>query len=512
MKVGAALAVTVAIAIAQSERPAPGTVTAVRHWSQGEVTRVAVEISGDFHFVTERLHNPERVYFDIPDARPRFDTRRLYNEQFEDPLLKRIRVAETLPSVTRVVLDLGPSVEISTSQLTNPNRLIIELRHSLVPTITEAPPPVRTEAKAPDVPPAVAKLDTPKPPRPLKPLNTDTLPPANSAPSTTALPDPPAAVEPSRTSVAKVERLNKVATELPRPEKPAPPPVESVRPEKVATTPSTAPETNLAVETGKAAHHTTNGETSLVRALGLKIGRVVIDPGHGGHDQGTQGAHGLLEKDVVLDVALRVGKLIQDRLGAEVIYTRTDDTFVPLEGRTALANEKRADLFLSIHANSSPVPRISGTETYYLNFTEAKDALDVAGRENASSQKSVFELQDIIQQITLHNKAEESRDFAGRLQHELYTFSSHYFPAVKNRGVKKAPFVVLIGATMPSVLAEIGFLSNTREEALLKKPDYRQKLAEALFHGISHYADSLSHFQVAHDTAPKPRPTNPEEH
>ena len=239
------------------------------------------------------------------------------------------------------------------------------------------------------------------------------------------------------------------------------------------------------------------GETSLVRTLGLKLQRIVIDPGHGGHDEGTQGPKGLLEKDLVLDVALRLGKLIEQRMGSEVIYTRTDDTFVPLEGRTALANEKKADLFLSIHANSSPYPRITGVETYYLNFTDSKDAMEVAARENAGSDQSIFELHDLIQKISLHDKASESRDFADRIQSALFSFSAKTFTTEKNRGVKKAPFVVLIGANMPSVLAEIGFLSNPREEALLNKPDYRQKLAEALYRGVSKYAESLSHFQVA---------------
>lgn len=213
--------------------------------------------------------------------------------------------------------------------------------------------------------------------------------------------------------------------------------------------------------------------------------------------KGRTGSTACSRKDLVLDVAMRVGKLIEDRMGAEVIYTRTDDSFVPLEGRTQLANDKKADLFLSIHANSSPVPRIAGVETYFLNFTESKDALDLAARENATSQQSVFDLRDIIQKITLHDKAEESKEFAGKVQTALYTFSARNFPAEKNRGVKKAPFVVLIGANMPSVLAEIGFLSNSREEALLKKSDYRDKLAEALYRGISRYAESLSHFQVA---------------
>ena len=250
-------------------------------------------------------------------------------------------------------------------------------------------------------------------------------------------------------------------------------------------------------EFSKGARRTSTGGSSLTRALGLKVGRIVIDAGHGGHDQGTQGPHGLLEKELVLDVAQRVGKLVEERMNAEVIYTRSDDTFIPLEGRTAIANQKKADLFLSIHANSSPYPRIAGMETFYLNFTDSKDALDVAARENASSQKSIFELQDIIQKITLHEKLDESREFAGRLQASLYALSARNIPGQKNRGIKKAPFVVLIGASMPSVLAEIGFLSNPREESLLKKSDYRQKLAESLYRGISKYAEGLSHFQLA---------------
>ena len=258
------------------------------------------------------------------------------------------------------------------------------------------------------------------------------------------------------------------------------------------TAPAAPPE-----EVALAARHTSSGTTSLVRALGLKLNRVVIDPGHGGHDQGTEGPKGLLEKELVLDVALRVGKLVQDRMGAEVIYTRSDDTFVPLEGRTALANEKKADLFLSIHANSSAYPNISGVETYYLNITGTKDAMDVASRENGPAQSSIFELQDIVKKIAQHDKSEESHEFARRIEASLFAFSLKNFPANKDRGVKTAPFIVLIGANMPSVLAEIGFVSNAKEEALLKKPDYRQRLAEALYRGMEKYAESLSHFQTA---------------
>jgi N-acetylmuramoyl-L-alanine amidase len=236
---------------------------------------------------------------------------------------------------------------------------------------------------------------------------------------------------------------------------------------------------------------------SLTRALGLKINRVVIDAGHGGHDDGTIGPHGVLEKDVVLDVALRLATLVQSRMGAEVILTRSDDTFIPLHERTAIANDHKADLFLSIHANSSPSPSVGGIETFYLNFTNNTTALEVAARENSGSDKSVGELRDLIQSITLNDKITESQTFARDIQTPLFAQAAIGNAAAHDRGVKRAPFVVLIGASMPSVLAEIGFLSNTRDERNLNRPEYRQKIAEALYRGISSYSKSLSHFEVA---------------
>jgi N-acetylmuramoyl-L-alanine amidase len=143
------------------------------------------------------------------------------------------------------------------------------------------------------------------------------------------------------------------------------------------------------------------------------------------------------------------------------------------------------------------VVRITGVETYYLNFTDSKEAMDLAARENAASERSIFELQDLLHKITLHEKIDESREFASRVQSSLFALSNRNFPGQKNRGVKKAPFVVLIGAQMPSILAEIGFVTNPREEQLLKRPDYRQKIAESLYKGLSKYAESLSHFQLA---------------
>jgi len=238
------------------------------------------------------------------------------------------------------------------------------------------------------------------------------------------------------------------------------------------------------------------GNPSLTRVFGLKIKRVIIDAGHGGKDQGTHGPNGLLEKDVVLDVAKRVGALVHERLGVEVIYTRDDDTFIPLEQRTEFANEQRGDLFISIHANSSTIRTVTGVEIYYLNFSNSKIDLETAARENAGAESSVYELQSLLQKAMLNDKLKESSEFAGKV------LQSMVGPAAtaktnRSRGVRRAPFVVLIGAHMPSILAEIGFISNPADEALMSKPAQRQKIAESLVRGITDYAQSLSHVQVA---------------
>jgi N-acetylmuramoyl-L-alanine amidase len=238
-------------------------------------------------------------------------------------------------------------------------------------------------------------------------------------------------------------------------------------------------------------------DRSLTRALGLKLGRVVLDAGHGGNDVGTHGPSGYLEKDLTLDVAERLGALLEQRMGSEVVYTRSDDTYVGLEERTHIANQREADLFLSIHANSSPYRATAGVETYVLNFTTSKTALELAARENATSDRSIHDLHELLEKIALKDKIDESREFAAKLQTSLAMVSKSGTQGAKNRGVKTAPFVVLIGATMPSVLAEIGFLTNATEEALLRKPEHRQKIAEALYKGVAAYADTLSRIDMA---------------
>jgi N-acetylmuramoyl-L-alanine amidase len=200
-----------------------------------------------------------------------------------------------------------------------------------------------------------------------------------------------------------------------------------------------------------------------------------------------------MEKDLCLDIALRLGKLIEQRLpGAEVVYTRKDDTFVPLEERTAIANQAKADLFVSIHANSSHDHAARGIETYYLNFATSAEAMEVAARENALSQSSIHELQDLIKKIARNEKIEESKELAADIQESLSKRLRQSSDAERDRGVKKAPFVVLIGANMPSVLSEISFISNPADEKLLKKTDQRERVAEGLYRGVESYLQSLN--------------------
>jgi N-acetylmuramoyl-L-alanine amidase len=493
-----------AVSFAASTKTQAGKVSAVRFWSLGEMTRVAIDVSTGFKFHSERLTNPDRLFFDIQGARPEMIAKGLHTIPVGDGILKQIRIAETQPGVTRVVLDLEQRAEFTASQLGSPDRLMIELR------VKDHPAPVVTKmtesAPAPVAPPSVT--------HPI--VIVDGGPAASHAPVAAAKkPEPRKFEPPPHTEIARAETPSELPAELI-----APPPMPVMaKPTKVPgpslsssslkselpPAPGAAPaitlerkaETTTPGVAAEPAKRNANGDRSLTRVLGLKLGRVVIDPGHGGKDIGTHGPSGLSEKEVVLDVARRLGDLIEDRLGSEVIYTRADDKFIPLEARTRIANDRKADLFLSIHANSSPIRTVAGVEMYYLNFTTSKAAMDVAARENAGSGSSIYDLKDLLQKIALKDKIDESREFAARLQSSLGTLESKGNAAAKNRPLKKAPFIVLIGASMPSVLAEIGFLTNAGDEALLRKPEYRQKIADALYKGISNYADTLSHFQVA---------------
>jgi N-acetylmuramoyl-L-alanine amidase len=483
------------------------TVSAIRHWSTPTYTRVAIDLGDEVQYEAARVPGPDRIYFDLHGTRL---AQELSGKSFtvtDDGFLKRIRAAQYSNDMTRIVLDVSDVTEYSAFLLPNPYRLIIDIHGGAKSSMTDAPAPSPSSQAATST--RLSGSDLLRPPSAVQGSldrmgngavmsSTGTsLPPASIPQDTSAVPSTVATRTTSGREVAALSNQpdNQRATaqptsqpiavisDLPR----TPPATNSARKGKRA---NDAP--LVSATPGHVAAPTSDGERTLQRALGLKIGRIVIDAGHGGHDSGTLGAGGIMEKDVVLDVALRLGRLLQDKLGAQVIYTRSDDTFIPLETRTAIANKAEADLFISVHANSSQDETARGVETYYLNFTSQPDALDVAARENAVSDQSVHQLADLVKKITLKDKIDESREFASDVEQSLYDGLHKGNDGLKNRGVKKAPFVVLIGANMPSILTEISFVTNGKDAAQLRTPEYRERVAESLFKGIAQYTSGLS--------------------
>jgi N-acetylmuramoyl-L-alanine amidase len=492
-------------------------VSGIRHWSTPVYTRIAIDLQDEVAYEAARVPGPDRIYFDLHGARldPALNGKSV--EVIDDGFLKRIRAAQFSNNVTRIVLDVSSVSDYSAFLLPNPWRLIIDV-HGQKAGVT----PTRTLAS---LPPAAAATSGSSSTNSFSSQQSAANPPQQAKAPANA----PAAHRSGTQEIASLgQQPNRVqATDHPttRPiaasvagTVPAPqaddgslasttPPAESSRkkpsPIRPASSGSSEGDDNLPTPM-REAEPTSAGERSLVRTLGLKIGRIVIDAGHGGHDSGTLGPGGIQEKDVVLDVALRVGRLLKQRLGADVIFTRDSDTFIPLETRTAIANKSQADLFLSIHANSSSDSSARGVETYYLNFTTSPDALEVAARENAVSDESIHELSDLVKKITLKDKIDESREFAADVQKSLYDDLEEGNPGLRDRGVKKAPFVVLIGANMPSILAEISFLTNSEDARELQQPAYRQRIAESLYRGVARYISGLSGVRLAQSAG---RPT-----
>jgi N-acetylmuramoyl-L-alanine amidase len=434
-------------------------------------TRVTIDLEDLVQYSSARIRNPDRIFFDLHAARLTPELAR-QNIQVEGDLLSAVRVAQNQAGVVRVVLNVNGVKDYTASLLTNPPQLVIDLYPNTRGAAVRAAKAKRNATQGPIEELGVQAVSTAASrAEPFGPPATAAGGDANGSVSTTSSGAAnPAAPAPSNSSLVPSgngKSRSKNAKSV------------GARPDLIQ--PASAP------------LPTRDGQSTLTRTLGLKIGRIVIDPGHGGHDTGTIGPTGLMEKDLCLDVALRLGKIIQQRLpGAEVVYTRSDDTFIPLEERTRVANESKADLFISIHANSSHDHAARGIETYYLNLKGSPDAMEVAARENATAQESVHDLEDIVKKIARSEKIDESREFAADIQESLAKRIQKLNKTVKDRGVRKAPFVVLVGADMPSILTEISFLSNPADEQLLKKPEHRQRVAEGLYQGMANYLQSLN--------------------
>jgi N-acetylmuramoyl-L-alanine amidase len=485
-------------------------VTNVRHWSTPVYTRVAIDLQDQVEYEAARVPNPDRIYFDLHGTRVAPELIGKMVNVTDNGFLERIRVAQFSNNVTRVVLDVNQVTEYSAFFLPNPWRLIIDI-HGARPgsqpqPIAAAPPTPRAPQPGTRRPEPVATSgeSNRQATRELRDIAEVSTRPdqvkATSKPTTGPIVASVSSANVDAPFYGGTPETNRRAPSTPPASSPEPGARKGAHPHTPANdemADDDEDDITIPKSTSHEAASTLNGQRSLTRALGLKIGRIVVDAGHGGHDTGTLGPDGIREKDIVLDVALRLGKLLRQRMGSDVIYTRDDDTFIPLEQRTAIANKVQADLFISVHANSSSDPTARGVETYYLNFTTSPDALEVAARENAVSDESIHELSGLVKKITLKDKIDESREFAADVETSLYAGLERGNPGLRDRGVKKAPFVVLIGANMPSILAEISFLTNPDDATQLRDPAYRQRIAESLYRGVAKYVNGLSGLRVA---------------
>lgn len=532
------MALPVATSTAAHSAGRPILITGIRHWSTPVYTRVAIDLSDQVQFEAARVPNPDRIFFDLHGAHIAPELIEKSVDVTDDGYLKRVRVAQYSNDSSRIVLDVSHVSEYSAFFLPNPWRLIIDIHGAAsgsMPVTQQASASANDTTLRQTANAGSRRTDNSSTTTaaggaganggtaPLQEVTTLGQQ-ANRVKATRHPTTSPIAASVSGTRrAAQPNELEELASSAPVASSPLRPADPALTNDATVTLPSTVKRThrhaspsdigtNTDTNTTKLSTHlapeipsagareatpTSTGERSLVRALGLKIGRIVIDAGHGGHDSGTLGPGGIEEKDVVLDVALRLGKLLKRRLGADVIYTRDDDTFIPLETRTAIANKAQADLFISVHANSSSDASARGVEVYYLNFTTSPEALEVAARENAVSDQSIYQLSDLVKKITLKDKIDESHEFAANVESSLYGGLEEGNAGLKDRGVKKAPFVVLIGANMPSILAEISFLTNPEDARELRDPAYRERIAESLYRGIEKYVSGLSGVRLA---------------
>jgi N-acetylmuramoyl-L-alanine amidase/putative methionine-R-sulfoxide reductase with GAF domain len=362
-------------------------ITGIRHWSSADSSTIVLDLQDQVQYEAHRLSSPDRIYFDLHDTALAPD---IAGKTIDvgDSLLARVRVAQPVSGLTRVVLETRGNSNYSVSLEPNPYRLVVEVRK----------------------------------------LGSDAKSQINLFPE---------AAETERKKLALV----------------VPPPTH---------------------------------EDLQLRARVPKM-RIVVDAGHGGWDLGTVGRRGLLEKDLVLEIAQRLGKLLESRLGADVILTRNDDNYIPLDERAGMANQAQADLFVSVHANYSDLPSARGVETYYTNFFSAPSPKDLETRVEDRSKSAI---NPVLTPTELHEKIEQSRRLAASVQRSLYGTLSAENPGLRDRGVKEASYVVLTETAMPGILAEVSFVSSPTDEQKLRSDGYREQIAEALYKGIARYAAS----------------------
>ena len=370
----------------------------MKHWSTPDYTRISLELDRDVSWETHELGKgapgkPGRVYIDLKRTRL---GKGVKDVTIGDGLLKGARVGQYKPDVVRVVLDTENIKDYKVFPLSDPARLVIDVRGERQTEISRLEPVV--------------------------------------------------SAMPERVVVPKLDEQVAVAEKKTKPHK---------------------------------------------KPVISKIRRIVVDPGHGGHDPGAIGPSGIQEKDVVLAIGLKLRDLLKEELGVDVVMTRSTDVFIPLEERTAIANKVGADLFLSVHANAASNRSAVGIETYYLNLAKTDKVAQLAAKENGTSLEKVSVLQAILFDLMANYKLNDSAHLADDVQRSIHKKIRSRHSDVKNLGVKQGPFYVLVGASMPSILVEVAFLSNATEESRLKEPAYQELAAEGILDGIRNYVNSL---------------------
>jgi N-acetylmuramoyl-L-alanine amidase len=479
-----AIGTSAVVSQVQGDTPvtAPILIREIKRTAIADGMRVTIEMDSETTFHAERLDNPRRVFFDLKGTRP-VPSLLDATIRFSDDIVREIRLGRHPNSTTRIVIDMEGVDSYSVFTLYSPYRLVIDFKPVANAAVStgQKPLPIAVQQGTSGARSA-RRQPLPELKSPSK-LEKEALKELAVAPVIIPPPAPATVNAPPLTAPVDAAASAKLPPE-PLPDMAS----KSAVPRAIvgggSSTPSAPlPSANL------------DGKFSLARQLGLGVARIVIDAGHGGHDPGAQG-NGVSESELTLDVATRLTHLLQKQPGVEVVMTRDSDVFIPLEERTAIANREGADLFLSIHANASRNPKARGVETYFLNFANNPDAEAVAARENSTSGRAMHSLPDIVKAIALNNKIDESRDFAEIVQRSMVHRLGTRNKQLRDLGVKQAPFVVLIGASMPSVLAEISFVTHRQEGTLLKSTAYRQQIAEALFEAVVKYQDTLKRPRV----------------
>jgi len=456
-------------------------ITEIRFWSTLDYTRVVIDLDREVPFTHNEVDHPYRIYLDFNRT---ILSAAVKGKNFAvgDSYLDRIRVGQYQLDVARVVLDFKQKGSLTVFTLYDPFRVVVDIRdldkgqslderkRRLARLYKESQDKDKT-AEKPAAAPVAGKPATSPPPAGA----TATPSPEPKAPATPTAPAAkPAAPPPAPAGTA----ADKPAAERPKPAGGGTQPQPSAG-EPGSAEPLPPPKPNL------------DGRRSLTRILGMKVGKIVIDPGHGGKDSGSIGYGGIREKDVTLAIAKKLKAELESRLNIEVLLTRETDVYMPLEQRTAMASVENADLFISLHANASKDSKAAGIETFYLGLTRDSRTQLLAAVENASAQQNLSQLEDVIKKITMYEKVNESRDFATKVHRKMIGAVRKLEPSVRDRGVKKAPFVVLIGTDIPAILLEIGFISNKRESQIISQADSQNRVAQSISLGIEDYLASL---------------------